>query len=203
MSEDIEEIVDFFYFADAYFKLCRTLVPEGDLGKSVKGLSSLKAQIFRIGPVYQNLGLATELTFKSALLLKGCSKAKVRKMGHDLSALHVHLSTIYDLSKVEDIAFHAAALIGPPAGILSRIESTGQPTSRWFNLSTHIKSLNNNYNLFEKMSGGHSQEKFRSRYPAKDRAYREVCVEAVMAGIDALLSELQVELNAKLSNDER
>ncbi|WP_170383066.1 hypothetical protein [Ruegeria atlantica] len=200
MSRDIEEIVDFFHYANAYFKLCKILISEKEIGKSVTELSDLEARVFRVGPVYQNLGLTTELTFKTALLLAGCDKTELKRLGHDLIKLYDRLDLDYDLTNVENVAFQAAVLVGLPAGMLSRIENSGQPTSRWFNLQTHIKSLNSNYSLFENTNGEYDSDRFRSRYPAKDRAYRDVCIEAVMAGVDTLLSELQVELNARLSN---
>ncbi|WP_170375587.1 hypothetical protein [Ruegeria atlantica] len=202
MTEPIEEIVDFFDYADAYFSACKTIFPKQDWAKSVKEYSDHKDRVFRVGPVYQNLGLATELTFKTSLLVSGFSKRNVTKLGHNLEKLLGELRNTRDLNKVDDRAFEAATLVGPPPGMLQRIEKTGQSPQAWYLFSTHIRSLNSNYNLFEMHDGGTSAEKFRSRYPAKDRAYREVCVEAIIAGLDTLMEEIQTELNQRLSKRE-
>ncbi|WP_170413826.1 hypothetical protein [Ruegeria atlantica] len=199
MTEPIEEIVDFFDYADAYFSACKTLFPEQHWAKSVKEYSDHKDRVFRVGPVYQNVGLATELTFKTALLLAGHSKEKIKNLGHNLEKLLSQVRETRDLEKVEKTAFEAARIVGPPDGMLRRLEDMGQSPHKWYFLDTHILSLNSNYSLFKMQNGENHEEKFRARYPAKDRVYREVCVEAVLAGIDTLLSEVQVELNKKLS----
>lgn len=199
MSKSLETIVDFFNYADSYFKASRRLVPAQHLGKSVKEFSDHKDRVFRVGPVYQNLGLATELTFKTALLLSGSTKGDLRKLGHDLEKLYKLLSEKRDLDKVENSAFQAAVLVGPPNDMLQRLEEGGEDPSAWFLFQTQIRSLNNNYSRFEDSSGSTSAERYRSRYPANDRAFKEVCVESILAGLDLLLSELQDELNKRLS----
>ncbi|MBY6043110.1 hypothetical protein [Phaeobacter italicus] len=175
------------------------MLKETGYGKYGKELSSLKAKVFRVGPIFQNLGLTTELTFKTALLLSGRTKDQVKCLGHDLVALQTQVRTVRDLKAVEKAAFEAASIIEPPSGMLERLESSGQEPLTWFNFATHIRSLNSNYNSYERPDGRRSVEKFRSRYPSTDHLFKEVCVEAVMAGLDVLLSELQAELSVGLT----
>ncbi|UWQ52530.1 hypothetical protein [Leisingera caerulea] len=182
MSKSLEEIVDFFDYADSYFKACRMLVPMSNFGRSVKEFSSHKDRVFRVGPIYQNLGLAAELTFKTALLLSGSTQSDIRNLRHDLEKIYEQLCEKRDLDKVEKSAFQAAVLVGPPEGMFQRLKEHGQEPHAWFHFATHIRSLNNSYSVFEGKNGLATAEKFRSRYPANDRAFREVCIEALMAG---------------------
>ncbi|MBT8170657.1 hypothetical protein [Falsiruegeria litorea] len=197
MKTDIEIIIDWLYYADSYFNACKLLHPTTNYGTTANSFENVSDRVFWVGPVYHNLGLATELTFKAALLLSGSTKDELRKSGHDLEVLFTKVSKCRDLTNTNDTAFSAAVAIGPPDDMLERLEKSGQPSAAWYLLATHVRSLSSNYNIFV---GDHeitSDERHRARYAASDRAYKEVCVEVVMAGLDVLLTELYDEFSLR------
>jgi hypothetical protein len=143
--------------------------------------------------VFNNLALAAELGFKTAIFLQ---KNQVQR-GHDLLVLFDRVKTFRDVTELENRAKEAAILVDPPEGLFQRMESNGDNPMLWFEWRTHLGGLNDNYDSFRSrgpIGPSSNTEKFRTRYPPQQRNFKEVCLPPIIAGLEQLLRELYTDI---------
>ncbi|SLN34606.1 hypothetical protein TRL7639_01592 [Falsiruegeria litorea R37] len=148
---------------------------------------------FAVGPIYNSLGLAAELTFKAILLKElNYDLSKLRSLGHNLRALYVSCDAAFDRVKFEkDVFVWSGMNLKIPLSIKEFYEEVGLPEKTYFHFSVQLEALNFNYNRDQD-----TQEKFATRYLSSSLKARQVRVPIIRFGLNELLRP--IEEKAKL-----
>ncbi|RBW57736.1 hypothetical protein [Ruegeria sp. A3M17] len=142
---------------------------------------------FAVGPVYNTLGLATELALKATLSKElGFRKEKLKRLGHDLHALYVACDKAFDREEFErDVFVWAGTSLDIPQSAQNHYSDLGLSEKTYLHFSIQLAALNYNY-----FSEPNTLERFATRYPNDTLTAREVRVQIITYGLERILCRL-------------
>ncbi|MEX0368478.1 MAG: hypothetical protein AB3N22_20625 [Ruegeria sp.] len=150
-------------------------------------IPSEQPDVFAVGPVYNTLGLATELTLKATLSKElGYEKEKLKQLGHDLRALYVTCDKAFDRVEFEkDVFVWAGINLDIPNSARKHYNDIGLSENTYLHFSIQLEGLN--YNYFNEPN---TFERFGTRYPNSTLTAREVRVPIITYGLEKILCRL-------------